>query len=211
MVEIAFHSWDAVSYLALLPELPAPEPVRAALSLTPAAPRYARALATDLEVRTMAGRGFAPKDPDRKTGRTTDPIPHTTIPFVPGSQPALPRLTTTDPELGEVIVDWHPMTVEWWRVWSEAAQSDTFTATDWMVLLETAYLHHQFWNGDSKVGAEIRLRVAKFGATPEDRARLRMFFADADRKDAERGVSSGQPAPASPYGGLRAVQGGKPS
>jgi hypothetical protein len=32
-----------------------------------------------------------------------------------------------------------------------------------------------------------------------------MVFADADEKDAKRGTSSGQPTPASPYGGLRAV------
>ena len=153
----------------------------------------------------IAGRGFAPKDPEKTTGHNKQLIPPTTLQFVPGAQPELPQLTKDDPDVGQVIVDWHPMTIQWWKVWGEAAQADTFTATDWMVLLETAYLHHQFWSGDSKVGPEIRLRVAKFGATPEDRARLRMFFADADRKD-PKGASSGQPAPASPYGGLRAVQ-----
>jgi hypothetical protein len=156
----------------------------------------------------MAGRGFAPKDPEKRSGHNKDVVPPTLLKFTPGAQPSLPQLTRDDPDVGKVIVEWHPMTIEWWRVWGEAAQSDSFTATDWMVLLETAYLHHQFWSGDSKVGPEIRLRVAKFGATPEDRARLRMFFADADKKDAERGVVSG-PTPASPYGGLRAV--GKPS
>ena len=33
--------------------------------------------------------------------------------------------------------------------------------------------------------------MAKFGATPEDRARLRMVFADADEKDEKRAAKSG--------------------
>jgi hypothetical protein len=40
------------------------------------------------------------------------------------------------------------------------------------------------------LAAEVRLRVAKFGATPEDRARLRMVFADADEKDERRAAKS---------------------
>lgn len=156
----------------------------------------------------MAGRGFAPGDPDRTTGhskgKAANPIPATTIPFIPGAQPDLPQMTKDDPDLGSVVVPWHPQTIEWWAMWGRAAQSDSFTESDWSYMLETAFLHHQFWSGDTKQAPELRLRQAKFGATPEDRARLRMFFADADRKDTERGVPS-TPKPASPYGGLRAV------
>ena len=36
------------------------------------------------------------------------------------------------------------------------------------------------------MAAELRLRVAKFGATPEDRARLRIQFAQADEADSKR-------------------------
>jgi hypothetical protein len=144
----------------------------------------------------MAGTGPAPKDPSKRARTNADPIPATKLAFVPGEQPELPVLTDGF---------WHPMTREWWKVWGDAAQADTFTETDWMVLLETALLHHMFWNGDMKVAGELRLRVAKFGATPEDRARLRMVFADADEKDMKRGTGSAGPAPASPYGGLRAV------
>lgn len=152
----------------------------------------------------MAGRGFPPKDPEKLTGHGDGKkaaLPQTKLTFNPGVQPDLPQLTGDEGEPR----DWHPMTQEWWRVWGEAAQADTFTATDWMVLLETAFIHNQFWNGDMKVAGELRLRVAKFGATPEDRARLRMVFADADEKDMKRGTSSAAPVPASPYGGLRAV------
>lgn len=153
---------------------------------------------------SMAGTGPAPKDPDRRvrTSRTTkEKVTGTTVlHFQPGDQPYL-----------RADIDWHPETVQWWKVWAEAAQSDLFTATDWRFLHDTALIHTKFWNGDMGVAAELRLRVAKFGATPEDRARLRMVFADADEKDERRGTrgSSGQPGPATPYGGLRAVP--KPS
>ena len=48
-------------------------------------------------------------------------------------------------------------------------------------------LHANLWgNGDTSVLPELRIRVAKFGATPEDRARLRMQFAEADEADGRR-------------------------
>lgn len=157
----------------------------------------------------MAGRGFAPKDPSKRARRNADPVGLTTLEFIPGEQPSLPQLTVDDPDVGRVIVDWHPQTVEWWGMWQRAAQSDTFTETDWSFLVDTALIHHRFWSGDMKAAAELRLRVAKFGVTPEDRARLRIVFADADDRDTKRGVSGGTPKPGSAYGGLRAVQGGQ--
>lgn len=154
----------------------------------------------------MAGRGFAPKDPSKRARRNVDTIGRTVLEFIPGEQPALPQLTYDDPDIGKVLIDWHPQTVEWWATWQEAAQSDSFTVTDWSFLVDTALIHHRLWSGDMKAAAELRLRVTKFGVTPEDRARLRMVFADADEKDAKRGVSGGTPRPGSAYGGLRAVQ-----
>lgn len=142
----------------------------------------------------MAGRGFAPKDPDRRARRNKDPIGSTVLVFTPGEQPFLPA-----------DVDWHPQTIEWWSMWRETAQANTFTATDWSFLLDTALIHTKFWTGDMRAAGELRLRVAKFGATPEDRARLRMVFADADEKDAKRSGASSQPGARTPYGNLRAV------
>lgn len=54
----------------------------------------------------------------------------------------------------------------------ESPLSTEYTETDWSFLLDTAYLHALYWKGDFRVAGELRLRVAKFGATPEDRARL---------------------------------------
>lgn len=75
-------------------------------------------------------------------------------------------------------------------MWRDSPQAEHFGSTDWSFLLDTAILHAQLWgNGDTSALSELRIRVAKFGATPEDRARLRMQFADADAADSKRPVS----------------------
>lgn len=102
----------------------------------------------------------------------------------PVEQPALPTIE-------QVVVDkfgvpkkkrfnWPTITKRWWKMWGESPLSAEYTETDWAFLMDTAYLHALYWKGDFKVAAELRLRVAKFGATPEDRARLRIQFAVAD-------------------------------
>ena len=53
------------------------------------------------------------------------------------------------------------------------------------LVAETALLHAQFWKGDVKLASELRLREAKYGFTPEDRARLRMQFALAPGAEAD--------------------------
>jgi len=91
-------------------------------------------------------------------------------------------------------------------MWRDSPQAEHFMASDWSFLLDTALMHHAMWSkGQWTLAAEVRLRVAKFGATPEDRARLRMVFADADEKDSRRGA--GRPA-AVRYGDLRVLPGG---
>jgi len=56
----------------------------------------------------------------------------------------------------------------------EAPQAQTYTDADWSFLVDTAVLHADFWLGNRSLAAELRLRVAKFGVTPEDRARLKL-------------------------------------
>lgn len=121
----------------------------------------------------MAGRGPAPKNPDERRRRNlTEPLTLVT-PDGKTHGPALP-----DSE------DWPDATLAWWETWRTCAQASTFTDTDWSFLLDTAILHMEFWDGDRSVAAELRLRAAKFGATPEDRARLK--------------IAVGEPAPATP-------------
>ncbi len=73
-------------------------------------------------------------------------------------------------------VAWHPMTKKWWDTWRRSPQATRMlTEPDWMFLLDTALMHHQMWSsGRWDFASEIRLRVAKFGATPEDRLRLHL-------------------------------------
>lgn len=124
----------------------------------------------------MAGRGPAPKDSSRRARRNHDASPVTILRFEEAEQPELPN---SQP--------WPPETIEWWSMWADCPQAEHFGSTDWSFLLDTAILHAMLWgNGDTSVLPELRIRVAKFGATPEDRARLRMQFAEADEADARR-------------------------
>ena len=74
------------------------------------------------------------------------------------------------------LVDWHPMTIKWWEAWRTSPQATRMlTEPDWHFLLDTALMHHMMWqNGRWDFASEVRLRAAKFGATPEDRLRLYM-------------------------------------
>lgn len=123
----------------------------------------------------MAGRGPAPsgnrareRDQRRDEERTTTVVTDGAL-----RGPDLPPMTFYSKALDE-SVPWPDATLAWWETWRRSAQAQTFTDTDWSFLLDTAVMHAEFWLGDRQVAAELRLRVAKFGATPEDRARLRM-------------------------------------
>jgi hypothetical protein len=140
----------------------------------------------------MAGRGPAPKDPRRRARSNTDPIPTTVLRFESAEAPELPADLEADPHVAA-----------WWDTWRASPQAEHFGSTDWAFLLETAYLVAAFYGGDLKLAAEIRLRVAKYGATPEDRARLRMTFAQADEADAKRPEA---PSARERYANLRVVR-----
>lgn len=117
----------------------------------------------------MAGRGPAPKNPAARRRRNPQPI-QTQVVEEDGE--------VRGPELPEEF-EWPDATKRWWDTWRASPQASTFTTTDWDFLLDTALLHAAYWSGESSVAAELRLRVAKFGATPEDRARLRLQVGDA--------------------------------
>lgn len=111
----------------------------------------------------MAGRGPAPKDPDaRRRRNASEPL---TIVQSDG--------TLHGPDLPDDFA-WPAATEAWWETWRKSPQAKTFTATDWSFLVDTAVMHAEFWLGDRSLAAELRLRVAKFGATPEDRMRLKI-------------------------------------
>lgn len=80
---------------------------------------------------------------------------------------------------------WPKMTRDWWAMLAGHPLASEFTDLDWAYLAETALIHAQFWKGDVKLAGELRLREAKYGFTPEDRARLRMQFALATGAEAD--------------------------
>jgi hypothetical protein len=152
----------------------------------------------------MPGRGPAPKPASRRARANKDPIPSRSLRLVRESAPELPPL---GPDKHGEPQEWHERTVAWWRVWADSELARDFTASDWSFLLDTALMHHNYWaNGHWTLAAELRLRVAKFGATPEDRARLRITFADADERDDKRATRKASDARAR-RGGLKAAGG----
>lgn len=141
----------------------------------------------------MAGRGPQPKDPSKRARRNKAPELKI-IPAVASAQPSLPVIEhVTVDENGTKHKErfhWPAITRRWWKMWAESPLSVDYTDVDWAFLLDTAYIHALYWKGDVKQAAELRLRVAKFGATPEDRARLRIQFAVADAVEDDPGAAA---------------------
>lgn len=123
----------------------------------------------------MAGRGPAPKDSSARVRRNK---PDALNLIAPDGE-------THGFELPDGI-DWPDATRDWWSTWRTCAQAQTFTETDWSFLLDTAVLHMAFWDGDRSVAPELRIRAAKFGATPEDRARLKIAVGEPKSQGAPR-------------------------
>lgn len=122
----------------------------------------------------MAGRGPA------RTGKAVrrNKVPDTVMVKAPEKHEKygweLPKGVLRDKD-GDPIA-WHPMTKKWWDAWRSSPQATRMlTEPDWHFLLDTALMHHNMWeNGRWDFASEVRLRVAKFGATPEDRLRLHL-------------------------------------
>lgn len=126
----------------------------------------------------MAGVGPLPKDPSQRARRNKAPQLRV-VEVDPGVQPDLPQLVA-----GGVELEWPDATLRWWAHLGEWPTSPDFTALEWDYHLETARLHALFWLGlGDKFAGEIRLRMAKIGVTPEDRARLKITFANADEAE----------------------------
>lgn len=132
----------------------------------------------------MAGRGPAPKDPSKRARRNKDVINLREYQVERTQQPGLPTIFVwEEDEEGKQRrrkFNWPTVTKRWWKMWAESPLAPDFSDADWSFLQDTAYVHARYWLGDVKLAGELRLRVAKFGATPEDRARLRIVFAVAD-------------------------------
>lgn len=152
----------------------------------------------------MAGHGRVPKPTDRLANPAHRKAREAGVKIVeaaPAPQPSLP-LTYG---VGGVRYAFPEETRRWWDMWGRSPLTSEFTENDWSELLDTALLHAKYWTGDTKVAAELRLRTAKFGATPEDRARLKITFAQADEAETKRRSSRDAADKRGPYKGLKAV------
>lgn len=133
----------------------------------------------------MAGHGPAPK---KNAARRNSGPEHTNLTaptqatdLVIGDEAMGPELPKGEWVLPEQT-DWHPMTKQWWEHWRHSPQAcRMLSQPDWDFLLDTALLHHVMWTkGRWEFASEVRIRVAKFGVTPEDRMRLRQDIAVPD-------------------------------
>lgn len=119
----------------------------------------------------MAGHGPAPKT-TRSRKRDTDRRDAETEVLNPTGRARGPKLPADVLPDGE---DWHPQTKTLW----EALRRDPILADEtpvgWQFLLDTMLMHHTMWaKGRWEFASEVRLRLAKYGATPEDRMRLKV-------------------------------------
>lgn len=151
----------------------------------------------------MPGRGPAPKPIDQLRGKGAAKKRLAELKVVKSDPVAQPELPDTMPN-GD---PWPERTVEWWAMWGRDPLAKDFRATDWSELMDAAVIHGQFWNGDTKMAAELRLRTAMFGATAESRARLRIQYAAADEAEEKRRTSKAAADVRGSYRGLKAVDG----
>ncbi|MFI5877544.1 hypothetical protein ACIBAH_34945 [Streptomyces sp. NPDC051445] len=80
-----------------------------------------------------------------------------------------------------------------WKTWSTSPQTVHWVETDWAELEITTKLVDEFFKGDTKLAGEIRQRVSKWGATVEDRNRLRIKL-----EEPENGSETGEPTDGAP-------------
>ena len=125
-----------------------------------------------------------PKDPKNRARRNKDIAPVRYIaPAHVVVKPDLPEFEVQiKPKDGEpymVPFHWPAATRDWWAMLDHHPLMNEWFDTDWSYLLDTAMIHAAFWSGDVKVASELRLREEKYGFTPADRAKLRIFTAAA--------------------------------
>ena len=140
-----------------------------------------------------------PKPPERRARRNKDPIATRLFEVDPTDPYPLPDDLLPDDEV------WHPATLRWWRRWCESPLAVDLPAVDWSELEACAVLHHEYMRKRTfTLASELRLRMAAFGSTPLDRARLRYQVAVADEKEVSRPARSGSSSRAR-YEGLQVV------
>lgn len=126
----------------------------------------------------MAGRGPVPKP--NAVRRNKQPERTQLVASTHPRGPELPKgVLPVDRRSGERET-WNAQTKKWWGHLRRSPQANLIQSdVEWDYLLDTALMHHTMWEkGRWEFANEIRMRLAKFGITPEDRLRLRVEIAE---------------------------------
>lgn len=151
----------------------------------------------------MAGRGPAPKDPNRRARRNKDPVPLRVVQADPDPQPELTALLgESNPLTGE---PWREPTLLLWRQLGEFPTTSRLQAAQWSSLARAVMIDDAVVAGDAKLASEARLRLAKYGIDPDDLARLRVQIVAADEAEEKQRSGGGRPSARERRGGLRAL------
>jgi hypothetical protein len=131
----------------------------------------------------MAGVGRAPKDPAKRAGHSPkDPVPLRVVQIVPAEQPQLvDAIGPRNPATGE---QWTEGTLRLWDALGEFPTTANLVSAQWLLLARSMILDDALLAGSVTAAGEARLQLAKFGIAPDDVARLRIQFAQADTVEA---------------------------
>lgn len=146
----------------------------------------------------MAGNGPPPKDVSKRARRNAEPVPLRIVVVTPAQQPALEdAIGEINPATG---MPWTPGTKLLWQALGEIPTTSNLVTAQWLLLARAMILDDALLNGSVSAASEARLQLAKFGIAPDDVARLRFSFAQADQAEARVPVKR-----ASSYTALRAT------
>lgn len=120
-----------------------------------------------------------------KAGRTPDKVPFRVVGIPQAPQPELPPYFKWFDGERTRKIKYPSDTIEWWEQWKTSPLTDGFTTHDWEYLKQISIIHAKFYLGIdfAKMASELRQRLAKFGVTPEDRAKLRIVLVTAENAE----------------------------
>ena len=134
----------------------------------------------------MAGNGPPPKDAAKRARRNAEPVPLRVVVVTPAEQPSLvDAVGELNPATG---LPWSSGTLLLWDALGEIPTTSNLVAAQWLLLARAMILDDALLNGSVSAASEARLQLAKFGVAPDDVARLRFSFAQADQAEARAPV-----------------------